>query len=66
MHFHISTQDLCDVVVEVDKATKSAQGKSKTRRNVVLDDAESEEDDKEEARDEIKSNIEDFAIVDVE
>ena len=53
-------------MVEVDKATKSAQGKSKTRRNVVLDDAESEEDDKEEARDEIKSNIEDFAIVDVE
>ena len=53
-------------MVEVDNATKSGQGKSKTRRNVVLDDTEIEEDDKEEARDEIKSNIEDFAIVDVE
>ena len=66
-HFHISTQELCDDVVEAEKATKLRVKKSgKNKGKAVSYEAESEEDVKEEAEDEIESDIEDCIIVDVE
>ena len=66
-HFHISTQELCDAVVEAEKATKKqAKKNAKTKGKAVSYDAESEEDIEEEAQDEIESDIEDCIIVDVE
>jgi hypothetical protein len=65
-HFHISTQELCDAVVEAEKATKRQEGKkAKTKSKGISYEAESDEDIEEEAQDEIESDIEDFIVVDL-
>jgi hypothetical protein len=65
-HFHISTQELCDAVVEAEKATKRQEGKkAKTKGKGISYEAESDEDIEEEAQDEIESDIEDFIVVDL-
>jgi predicted signal transduction protein with EAL and GGDEF domain len=66
-HFHISTQELYNVVVKAEKATKrQAKKKGKGKGRAVLYKAESEENIEEEARDESESETEDCIIVDVE
>ena len=66
-HFHISTQELCDAVVEAEKETKrKARTKGKKKAKAILYESESEEDIEEEARDKSESEIEDCIIVDIE
>ncbi|KFY31825.1 hypothetical protein V493_00761 [Pseudogymnoascus sp. VKM F-4281 (FW-2241)] len=65
-HFHISTQELCDAVVEAEKATKKQAGKrAKTKGKAISYDAESEEDIEEEAQDQTESDCESCIIVDI-
>jgi hypothetical protein len=57
-HFYIHTQELCDAVVEAEKATKKQPGKkAKGKGKAISYDAESEEDIEEEAEDQSKSEI---------
>jgi hypothetical protein len=66
-HFHISTQELHDAVVEAEKDTKSrVKKKVKTKKRAISYESENEEEDEEEAEDESESEIEDCIIVDVE
>jgi hypothetical protein len=66
-HFHISTQELCDAVIEAEKATKrQARKKAKTKGKTDLYETESEGDIEEEGQDESESEIGDCIIVDVE
>jgi hypothetical protein len=65
-HFHISTQELCDVVVEAEKDTKSGRRKWEKKRKVISYESESEEEVEEDAMDESESEIEDCIIVNVE
>jgi hypothetical protein len=66
-HFHISTQELCDAVLEAEKATrKAAKKKGKRKGNAVSYEAESEIDIEEEASNRSESEIGDCIIVDVE
>ncbi|KFZ23153.1 hypothetical protein V502_02368, partial [Pseudogymnoascus sp. VKM F-4520 (FW-2644)] len=65
-HFHISTQELCNAVVEAEKATKKPVGKKgKTKGKGVSYETESEADVEEEGQDESESDIGDCIIVDV-
>ncbi|KFZ24776.1 hypothetical protein V502_00745 [Pseudogymnoascus sp. VKM F-4520 (FW-2644)] len=65
-HFHISTQELCNAVVEAEKAAKKPVGKKGRKRSkAALYEAESEEDVEDEALDAIESEDEDCIIVDV-
>ena len=65
-HFHISTQALCDAVVEAEKATKKPGGKKGGKMSkAALYKAESEEDVEDEALDANESEDEDCIIVDV-
>jgi hypothetical protein len=66
-HFHISTQELCDAVVEAEKATKKqAKKKNKTKGKADLYKTDSEGDLEEEGQDESESEIGDCIIVDIE
>lgn len=66
-HFHISTQELCDAVVEAEKATKRRAGKkAKLKSKANSYEVESEVDIEEEGSDECESEIGDFIVVDVE
>jgi hypothetical protein len=66
-HFHISTQELHDAVVEAEKNTKiRAKKKVKTKRRAISYKSESEEEGEEEAMDESESEIGDCIVVDVE
>jgi hypothetical protein len=66
-HFHVSTQALCDAVVEAEKSRKRRAGKKvKTKGKAISYNAESEEDIEEEAEDQSESEIGDCIIVDVE
>ena len=65
-HFLISTQELCDVVVEAEKATKrQARKKAKTKGKADLYKTESEGDIEEEDQDESENEVGDYIIVDV-
>jgi hypothetical protein len=65
-HFYISTQELCNAVIEAKKETKrKGCTKGKKKANAILYKSESEEHIKEEARDESKSEAENCIIVDV-
>jgi len=64
-HFHISTQELCDAVVEAEKATKKqAKKKRKKKEKTIVYEAEIDEDTEEEADDQSESEIGDCIIVD--
>ena len=64
-HFHISTQELCDAVVEAEKATKvQTMKKGKGKGKVIEYETETEEDIGEEVEDESESDIGDCIIVD--
>ncbi|APA16038.1 hypothetical protein SS1G_10153 [Sclerotinia sclerotiorum 1980 UF-70] len=64
-HFHISTQELCDAVVEAEKATKvQTMKKGKGKGKVIEYKTETEEDIGEEVEDESESDIGDCIIVD--
>jgi hypothetical protein len=66
-HFYISTQELCDVVIEAKKVTKRrAIKKGEKKENTVSYEAKSVEEITEEARNTSKSDTEDCTIVDVE
>ena len=57
-HFYISTYELCNVVVEAEKATKKQVGKKgKTKGKGVLYKVESDMDIKEEVEDQLESDI---------
>lgn len=63
-HFHISTQELCDVVVEAEKVTKTqARKKVKERGRELLYGTEIEEEIEGEAQDESESDKEGCIIV---
>ena len=65
-HFHISTQELCDAVVEAEKATKrQARKKGKKNGKGIANEAESEKDIEEEAENESESEIGDCITVNV-
>ena len=65
-HFHISTQELCNAVIEAEKATKSWAGKkAKPKGKASSNETESEGDIEEEGQDESESEIGDCIIVDV-
>jgi hypothetical protein len=65
-HFYISTQELCDAVVEAEKATKRQAGKrAKTKGKTDLYETKSEGDVEEEDQDKSESEIGDCIIVDV-
>ncbi|OAF59573.1 hypothetical protein VC83_04036 [Pseudogymnoascus destructans] len=56
-HFHVSTQELCDVVVEVEKATQNlSKKKRKTKDKRVSSDDEIDEYIKEEAGEQSESD----------
>ncbi|APA08388.1 hypothetical protein sscle_03g031580 [Sclerotinia sclerotiorum 1980 UF-70] len=64
-HFHISMQELCDVVMEAEKATKvQIMKKGKGKGKVIEYKTETEEDIGEEVEDESESDIGDCIIVD--
>jgi hypothetical protein len=66
-HFHISTHELCDAVVEAEKATKKQAGKKgKTKGKSVSYDVESDKDIEEEVEDQSESDIWDCIVVDFE
>ena len=66
-HFHISTQELCDAVVEAEKVTKrQARKRAKPKAKTNLYETESEGDTEEEGQDESESEIRDCIIVDIE
>ena len=66
-HFHISTQELCDAVVEAEKVTKKqVRKKTKTKGKADLYETESEGDIEKEGQDEAESEIGDCIIVGVE
>ena len=66
-HFHISTQALLDGVIAAEKETKErAAKKGKKNRKEVVDKAEFEGDDEEEAIDKSESETEDCIIVDID
>jgi hypothetical protein len=57
-HFYISTHELCDVVVEAEKATKKQVGKKgKTKGKGVSYEVKSDKDIKEEVEDQLESDI---------
>ena len=65
-YFHISTQELCDAVVEAEKATKrQARKKAKTKGKADLYKTKSERDIKEEDQDESENEVRDCIIIDV-
>lgn len=60
-HFHISTQELCDAVIEAEKHTKKrAKKKGDKKGKPVLYETESEGDVAEEASDKSESEIGDY------
>ena len=66
-YFYVSTQELYNVVIEAEKATKrQARKKIKTKRKTNLYKTESERDIKEEGQDESESETRDYIIVDIE
>ena len=66
-HFYISTQELCDTVVEAEKATKrQARKKVKTKGKADSYETESERDIEEEDQDESENKVRDYIIVDIE
>ena len=66
-HFHISTQELCDAVVEAEKATKrQVRKKAKTKGKADSYETESERDIEEEDQDESENKVRDCIIVDIE
>jgi hypothetical protein len=66
-HFHISTQKLCDAVIEAEKATKKQAGRKREEKGkAIVYEAETDEDIEEEAEDDSESEIGDCIIVDVE
>ena len=66
-HFHISTQELCDAVVEAEKVTKrQARKKAKTKGKADSYETESKRDIEEEDQDESKNKVRDYIIVDIE
>jgi hypothetical protein len=63
-HFRISTQELCDAVVEAEKVTKTGgRTKAKTKGREILYDSEIEEVIEGEVQDESESDTEDCIIV---
>jgi hypothetical protein len=66
-HFHISTQELCDAVIEAEKSTKKQAGRKREKRvKAIVYEAETDEDVEEDAEDDSESEIGDCIIVDVE
>jgi uncharacterized protein YycO len=66
-HFHISTQELCDAVIEAEKSTKKPVGRKREKRvKAIVYEAETDEDVEEDAEDYSESEIGDCIIVDVE
>ena len=66
-HFHVSTQELCDAVINAEKETKRrARKRAKTKGKTDSYETESEEDIEEEDQHKSESEIEDCIIVDVE
>lgn len=66
-HFYISTQELYNAIILVEKATKErASKKRKTKGKEILEEAEIDGDTEEEAEDESESEIGDCIIIDVE
>jgi hypothetical protein len=64
-HFHISTQEICDAVVEAEKATKSqAKRKRETKGKGVSYEAGIDEEIEEEAEDQSESEVGECIIVD--
>jgi hypothetical protein len=64
-HFHISTHELCDAVVEAEKATKKQVGKKgKTKGKGISYEVESDKDIEEEVEDQSESDIWDCIVVD--
>ena len=58
-------QELCDIVVEAEKATKKQASKNdKTKGKSVLYEVESDKDIEEEAEDQSESDIQDCIVVD--
>ncbi|KAK6591848.1 hypothetical protein H4I96_12125 [Botrytis cinerea] len=65
-HFNISTQELCDAVVEAEKATKKQTGKNGNGKGkAIMYNTEIDEDNEEEAEDGSESEIGDCIIVDI-
>ena len=65
-HFHISTQELYDIIVEAKKATKrQARKKAKTKGKADLYETKSKGDIKEEDQDKSKNKVRDYIIVDI-
>ena len=66
-HFHISTQELCNVVVQAEKETKKqVKGKGKKKGKAIIYKTESDKDEEEEAEDQIETNTEDYIIIYIE
>jgi hypothetical protein len=63
-HFHISTQELCDAVVEAEKDTKErAKKKEKKKTKAISYESESGEEVEEEEQEESESEVIDCIIV---
>lgn len=66
-HLHISTQELCDVVVAAEKATEmQARKKRKSKAKVRSDEVENEQEVEKDGQDDSGSEIGDCIIVDLE
>jgi GTPase involved in cell partitioning and DNA repair len=66
-HFHISTQELCDAVVEAEKATKrQVKKKVKTKAKADSYETQSDGDIEGEGQEESESESDDCIIVDAE
>ena len=66
-YFHVSSQELCDVLAKAKKATKEqAKKNAKTKGKTNPYKTKSEGDIEEKAKDESDSKIGDYIMVDIE
>ena len=66
-HFHISTQELCDAVIEAEKATKErAKKRAKKKAKAKAQESKTNEDTKEEPSNDSEQDTEDCIEVDIE
>ena len=66
-HFHISTQELYNAVLEAKQATaKRARKKGKKGGKIEISESENEVDIEEDTDNELENEIGDYIIVDIE